>query len=486
MNKIHKHWFFICASIIILLSVSLRFYNYQDRWGLAYDQAHDALVARGAMQLHKIPLVGPFSSAGPFQSSGIWYWVIIVGTFFAPYIVYTPWVFVTILFVGYVLLIMYVGYRLVDKQFGLILGLLACVSPSQISQAVNLTINSTMALLSLFAIFAMMLYVKKKDSVSIFFLGFFVALAPTMHTQGYPLFLLLVFTFIFTGIPHIRLWLPLFFGIALPFVPMLIFDLQNNFVNSKAMVQYILHDQYKVNTDIFGRRWLTYVTVFWPRAFAYVTGGHQVVGYFITISLALFLGYKIFQRSLSKEWCIIIFTFTAIVALIRYVRTPIFDSYLIMLHTFIFLITGLLLYAIFKKYVLVGILCLFVVVGFSLQKSMDEISHATNNTAKEAKQTLTSLVAKFPNQKFAVYDYQYKTANSSLPLSLFITANGKSYDKGKKIGILHYKLGHIHEGSYLFITESGDYVVELEKKNKDWIFVNPSAIYRDTEEWTRK
>ena len=66
----------VATWIIVGIAFVLRFYNYNNRWGLAYDQAHDALVARYALEAGKIPLVGPFSSAGAFQTGGEWYWII--------------------------------------------------------------------------------------------------------------------------------------------------------------------------------------------------------------------------------------------------------------------------------------------------------------------------------------------------------------------------------------------------------------------------
>ena len=134
-----SHRFGVCVFFILIFATVLRFYNYENRWGLAYDQAHDSIVARYALENYKTPLVGPFSSAGPFQTGGEWYWFIMVATVFYPNAVITPWVVLTLLHVLFVLLIIFVGKELVNKKFGLIVGLLATVSTAQIAQATNLT-----------------------------------------------------------------------------------------------------------------------------------------------------------------------------------------------------------------------------------------------------------------------------------------------------------------------------------------------------------
>ncbi|MCX8009126.1 MAG: hypothetical protein N3A54_05525, partial [Patescibacteria group bacterium] len=79
-NSSTKIQILLFISFILMLSCFLRFFRYSDRWGLAYDQAHDALIARHAIASGQMPLVGPFSSAGPFQISGVWYWFIMFGT----------------------------------------------------------------------------------------------------------------------------------------------------------------------------------------------------------------------------------------------------------------------------------------------------------------------------------------------------------------------------------------------------------------------
>src|SRR5690348_1605926 len=92
VNFLVKHKFVVVTVIILLIAVFFRFYNFDHRYGLAYDQAHDALVARSALEQHKLPLLGPFSSAGPFVTGPEWYWFIALGTIIFPFSILTPWV----------------------------------------------------------------------------------------------------------------------------------------------------------------------------------------------------------------------------------------------------------------------------------------------------------------------------------------------------------------------------------------------------------
>jgi len=132
IRKLRRNWYLISILLILLLAFFLRFYNFESRWVLAQDQSHNALVARYALQTGQIPLVGPFSSAGPFQTGGEWYWLVMISTAIYPFSVITPWIMSVVLSLVFVLLILHVGRELIDRKFGLILGILAAVSTTQL------------------------------------------------------------------------------------------------------------------------------------------------------------------------------------------------------------------------------------------------------------------------------------------------------------------------------------------------------------------
>lgn len=491
MKKASKRYL-IFFFLIIFIATVFRFYNYEQRWGLAYDQAHDALVARHALEANKIPLVGPFSSAGPFQTGGIWYWLIMIGTAIAPSSVITPWVFMTILSIFYIGLLMYVGRKLVDGNFSLILGSIASFSTAQIGQAVNLTNQGPLALASLLAIWAMINYVRDKNKKNLFFLGTAVALAPTIHLQGISLGLLLPVTFLIAGLPPITYLPYLFLGLFIPLIPLIIFDLKNNLVNSGHMITYYLYDQYKISLDVLGRRWLTYIGVFWPKSLSLIIGGNIILGYFIATIATIIIILEYFKKKLTKEWLIITFTFLVIFIVIRYIRTPIFDSYLVLLHTFIFLLTSYVIYFVIKKNLYVGaLLCLIVLFG-TTQRTIAEVMYSKKNfTAEESITIKEHLVDLFPDQKFALYDLEYKTADKSLPLSLYLDTDKKLFDSGKRIGVADVSRRD-YPMKKIFTMQSGTIIFDLSSSSSadllrnGWVFVNSSAIYKATEDWNSK
>lgn len=487
-----KNWFGICVIFLFILSFFLRFYNYQNRWGLALDQAHSALIARYALEAGKIPLVGPFSSAGPMQTGGEWYYFVMAGTIFNQSKVITPWIFLTLTYVAFVLLIALLGKELINKKFGILLGILAAVSTAQIAQGVNLTNQSPLGLFSLFAIWATVKYLKTKNLRYLFLLGFNVSFAISLHFQGIALVALVLATVVIGRI-KIKGILAILLGLFIPMIPLLLFDIKNDFVNLKNIIQYYLHDQYKVSLDVLGRRWKTYAGIFWPNAWSHVTGGHVALGYGLIASLGLVTIYSFIKRSISKEWQIIIISFMAMVTMIRYVRTPIYDSYIVFLHPFIFLLTGWVIYFFYKKNKFVGLSLFVVIVIFSLIKDRAELTHnKANYSAIEADSQVKLLKEKFPDQKFSVYTYKYQLSDKNFILALFLDAENLIDQNGRRVGLViatgsavtSFPIieGEIPNQRLLDLNSSK----AAELGNSDFANVNPKQIYYMTQQWYTK
>ncbi len=484
-----RHWFLICLLCITILASFLRIYNYQNRWGLAYDQAHDALVARYAIEARKIPLVGPFSSAGAFQTGGEWYWIVMLGTFLFPSAVITPWVFLTVLYVLFVILIVFVGAEFYGKKFGLLVGLLAAVSTAQIAQSTNLTNQSPLALISLFAIWSMVKFVKTREARYLFLLGFNVSFAPTVHMQGILLVSLLVITILFSGIPTFRGFFLLFLGVSIPLVPLLFFDLKSDFINIRNMWSYYFHDQFKISYEMLGRRWLTYAGVFLPTAWGHIIGGNSIAGYLLVGLLWFFTVHDFLKKRIKKDWTIIIASAICMIVIMRYTRTPLFDSYLVVLHPFMLLLSGWAVYKLIRKKMILGLFFLLLIAGGSIKKDIAEILHAENYSAISTTSSLDRLLKKYPQQKFAVYSYQYNWADKNLTLSLFLDAKNLIDDHGRRIGFVVASQSGEFAYPIIMGEKKGYQLLDLQSSSSaqlakaQWVLVNARQVYEATQEW---
>jgi len=492
-NWINKNRMFLFGfSSVGLLSVILRFYNYSARWVLWVDQASFALLTRYALFNHRLPLLGPFSSAGPFQTGGEWYWLMMLMQAFYPWSLITPWVGISVLGVVFVLAMMLLAKELAGDKFAIITGLLAAVSTGQISQGINLSNQSPLPLISLLALWSGLRFIKKKQLKYLFFLSFLAGLAPAIHAQGFILIPLVIIALILSGIPTVKQLTVVVLGLFLPWLPIFISDYSNHFFNTHSMFQYYLHDQYKISLDVLGRRWLTYIGVFWPKAWANIIGSNIAIGYAIPALLMILGAVNVYMKKFSKDWSLIILSLLAMLVIIRYARVPLYDSNLLVTHPFIFLLTGWLILKCFNINRFAGILFLLIVITFSLNLDIKVILTANNGSALP-KENMSILLKNYPDNKFAIYDYKFKTPGVSQPLTLYLDEENRIDDNGTKIGISTATFSAKLKLPIIYGTKNTPYYIynlnslsKTQLTHYGWESVDPSAIYHNVEEWYKK
>lgn len=476
--------------VVLAVAVFFRFLNYENRWGLAHDQASFAIIGRYALANHSVPLLGPFSSGGPFQTGGEWYWIVMLGTLANTFSVISPWVFLSVLSVLFVLLMYIIGKRLVGHTFALIVALLAAVSPAQVTQSTNLTNQTPIGLFAALAILYVERYVTEKKLGYLWFASFWVGFAAAIHLQGIALVPLVIIAYLATRPVTLPGVMIIGLGLIVPWLPVLVVDAQNRFFTTQNMIRYYLVDQYKISYEVLGRRWLTFVMDYVPKLWAFIVGGWSPVGYVASIAYGVVTFYMFIRGKLPKIWIVLFLSIIAMMTIVRYTRTPLFESFVVFLHPFVYLATAYIVWLLYKKQKLVSGLLLTAVVLLSGYRSFTEIQQATNRTAEVSTQLVSALLYEFPSEKFAVYDYQYQTTSMSLPIVLMLETMGRLDDGGRRIGV-SYPLKEVY-GTYEAIasTSGGTHIYDLALATTSaqltaWSFVNPSQIYQSTQYWYR-
>lgn len=484
------HWFFLSVLILFLISAVLRFYNYENRFGLGGDQAHFVLLSRYAITSFKLPLLGPFSSAGPFQTGGEWYWFVMLGSIWNLHSILTPWIFLTITYVFFVLGMVYLGKELLGEKFGLLLGILSAISGSEIFQSVSLSNQSPINILAVGAIYCMVKYVRTKKDRYLFFLSLCVGLALSIHLQGAALGVLIVATLIFGKRPTIKGVVLSAFGVLIPWLPVFYVDLHHNFFNTKNMFYYFFLEKNKVPFEVLGRRWTTFVSIFIPDAWSRIIGGYMFNGYIGMVIVVCISAYMIFKKQITREWLIITVSLPFLFAVLRYTRTPLFESYYVFLHPFIILLVGWSIFIITKYNKYAGVLLFLLLVIPTFQKDLYLVSYQTSNeNPKRAAIQRDYLIQKYPNKKFAIYDFGFKTSAYSQSLALYLDTKGKIDDRGLKIGYIEESRIAKTQHPLLEKNIDNQRLVDLQDatdkqlKEEEWIFVNPSAIYKSVQDW---
>jgi len=268
-----RRWYFLLTSLVILITTILRFYHFSSRWGLAFDQAHDALIAREALKLKKIPLLGAFASGANIVGGPQWYWWLTFCTFLSPRFVLSPWIGLAILSIFFVFLMIKIGEEVGDKRLGLILGILTAFSPLQVSQSVSLTNQSPMSLITAISLWSLIKYIKSKKPIFAFILGTGIAVGINIHLQGLGLIFLTLPFFIYGERSLISL-LSFFLGFFFQFIPLLIFELKTNFYNLAGFISYLFYERYKTGIP---ENWFNYIFSFWPDLWRKITGGNKFI-----------------------------------------------------------------------------------------------------------------------------------------------------------------------------------------------------------------
>ena len=178
--------------------------------------------------------------------------------------------------------------------------------------------------------------------------------------------------------------------------------------------------------------------------------------------------------------------------ILRYTRTPLFDSYLVFLHPFILLLSGYLIYKLMKINKIAGVILLLVLITGSLIRDIPEMKGGYNYSYDTAYRFAQRLKQKFPNKHFVIYDKSINVKDKSFPLVLYLDSLGMLDKSGYKIGLTLELVEH----KILYprvLGEPGDYVLfdingieTHELKADNWSIVTPEEVYRSTEEWYTK
>lgn len=480
----------IIVFLVILLAISLRFNNYENRWGLATDQARDAIIGLEAVRQGALPMIGPFSQAGSVVMGPIWYWYTTLATAIFPNFLLAPWIVLTLTYVLTVWIMILLGKEIEGKTMGLILGLFSAISTSEILNSTNLTNPSGVAILSVSAVFFGIKYLKTGKNLFIFLFSLFISLAINTHLQASGLLIFLPVLFILKR-PSLKQIMISLMGLIIPFLPLLVFELRTNFYDTRSFLDYILYGQYRIYV---ANRWLTYLGDFWPKAWTRIIGG-QVLSFYLIAAVFFILSARDFlSKKINRPMLAIILSFFLIIFELRYFRGEIYEGYLIFSHPFILTITAWTVYKLWKLNKYLGLVVFFIIIINTMKLNITEINKATNLTALQAKNLEYLLITKFPQEKFAIYDFQYAHRGLSLPLVLFLARDNKISDQGKRIGMAVTTPGSNDRNLYPVISgKTGEsQLFDLSSSTSSqllksgWSFINPSQVYEITERWYLK
>ncbi|MDO8659088.1 MAG: glycosyltransferase family 39 protein [Candidatus Parcubacteria bacterium] len=415
---------------ILLLGAFLRFYNFPYRYGLGEETIRDAVIGiEGAREL-QFPLTGSFSSLGPF-TFGPWYAYQLIIFYLLVPLVYSPWIYLSLISVAYIFIMYKVGKILGGDILALVLAFLVAISPAQIISATHLTShNNTNFFAALLIWIFLILVMKNKSRWWNILLGFIIGIGMNLHFQMSGLLILPLtllaykrkfLNFIYSG-----------FGVVIAFVPMLIFEMNNHWFTTRNIFFYLTEGRKAIYVP---NRWLFYVRDFWPSFWSDALG---VPIWFGNILIILFIASLIWlgwKKKLSRNLILLILAFLFNFILLRYYWGPRFFGYLNFLRPFVFIFTALAIINIKYKKAYVGLVLLPLIIFFSYPRILSEL--ARDSFSSLIRERVTEVKQKYPNKKFTLYTCAKKHTgayNSSIFAMLFLfELENKISDNGVKI-----------------------------------------------------
>lgn len=497
VKKIKKHKYHILVCLILLLSFAFRFYNFDTRWGIGNDDARDVLIAKEAIKRGELPMIGSFSSAGPFVFGPFFYWFIMGSYLLMPFVLTAPWILIGIIGVGVVGILMYCGKKIGGNNFALLVGLLAVTSPQLVIRSLTLGQHSFVALLSACCLLFFLLYLEKKTIRFAFLVGLSIGAAINFHYQALNLLIFLP-ALLFVAHKSVRMRMVGLIvacaGVLLSLSPLIIWDSQQGFANLRNLLEYFLIGQYLLYVP---NSWKLFLLTYLPQYWSIVIGGYRFIALGSMIVTVCLISFLIIKKKLPLQLYFLVIPFTLLVFVNRFYKGERSEGYLLYFLPFILLLTSYILFLLLKadvfskRYVLLqkslGIFLTGLLVSANIYFIASTVWVHPSPVPLYTK-AVDGLMKKYPKQKFVVYDYKAKYSSFNQPLSLFLATKNLTDKKGMPIGMLCYDKC---PKKPKMLELGGIYIADLRKEknigdSKQWVKVNPENMYDDLIGWSTR
>ncbi|GIW60393.1 MAG: hypothetical protein KatS3mg087_1459 [Patescibacteria group bacterium] len=486
-----RNLFWFLSGMTLLVAIGMRFFLFDAHWGLANDDARDVLIAREALTRGELPVIGSFSSAGPFVFGPLFYWSIMFSLIILPSMS-GPWVFIGIMSVVTVIVLMRIGYLLGGIVLALILGLLAATSPQMVQRALALGQHSYVGLTSALAIlFLILLWQRQKNRYALG-LGLCLGVGLSMHYQTINLLILTPLVLLVPGLrmfERMKAFAWAIVGLVIPSLPIMIWDAQQAWANTRNILDYLLIGQNRIYVP---NSWRIFLFDFMPEYWSFVVGGSSYVGLMLMGLAACVSGWLVLRRKLRMELLVLGVVFGLLLLVNRFYKGERSEGYLLYLQPLVLIFSG---YAIYRMWTIQKLKIL----GKSLALTMVVLVVAGNvgiysaylqyrSPVAQFEETVWELKQQYPFTKFVVYDYGWQNSYQSQPLSFLLEREGLIAKNGVPIGFGCRK--ECGEGQELVqvATMTGVPVYDLsavENLNDPqvWMNVNQANLYDDLMRW---
>lgn len=396
----------IILILLLIIGAFLRFYNYESRVSLGWETTRDYFVSEVGWKEKQLPLTGPWTSIGPL-TTGSWYWYYLIFSRFIIPSSYAPWIALTLASLAVILIMYRIGVLLKDEKLGLILAFLASFSSNLIGNSVVVTNTCFVFFLaSLSVLIFLEIFIRERKWHWGVLLGWMIGFTLLTHYQGTGL-LTLVLLLLFLKKERLKIFFSSLLGLLIAALPMLFFELNNHWFNTRGVLDFLLHRQFQLWTSM---RWLKFIFEFFPDVWVAFTGGGRWLGLALMFGSGLILLSDFLKKKLSRPLFLLGVSFLIQVVIIRYWRGERYLGWLQFFSPYIFIFTGLLFNAflskIKKRYFYIGFLFIsllwLVLISDSLKNRLSPKNIFTIQTEK-IKNEIEELIEKQKGDNFSLY-----------------------------------------------------------------------------------
>lgn len=400
-----EKWAFLILLGILLIASFFRLYKIDQYMIFLGDEGRDSIIVKKMIEEYHFPLIGPPTSVGNIYLGPLYYYMMLTPMFIFNFNPISASVMVAIIGVISVWLIYYLGKVWFGNTSGLVASFLYAISPVTINYS-NFSWNpNPLPFFALLSIYGFYKAYKSGNFLWLILSGLSVAAAVQMHYLA----LILIPVMGILWIHQIRIRFRrkyqtknLIKGTILGILsflllmsPLLWFDLRHDFLNYKAVSQF-LSEGSTLNWDIFGN------IIRLPEIYSQALIGRYMAGenFYIALVLSGLIILSLFRKS-WPVFCLGVWLGVGLFGLSFY-QGDIFDHYLGFLNPAPFLLFGSLASihkSMNKRWILGGFLIVTTILTIvNLQKNPLRIP--PNNQLKKTEDIARYIISKAENEPF--------------------------------------------------------------------------------------
>lgn len=358
----------ILIIVILLLGAFFRLYRINEYMTFLGDEGRDVLVVKRMIVDHKFTLLGPITSVGSMYMGPIYYY------FMAPFLwawrfdPVGPAIMVAFFSVATIFIIYKLGSDFFHPAVGLISAFLYTISPLAITSGRSSWNPNIVPFFAVALIYSLMQVIVRRKYHWLILTGLSLGVLLQLHYVTF-LFLPVIAVSLFL----IRFRIPLvnyftaFLALLISYSPFLLFELRHQFVNTQAVIRFIFQQNssvkgsfilqfFSVINDVFVRLFWRFITI----------DSAELAKIFI---LFLVLTLTIYWREYLKKkedklpfTLVVIWLFTGAIAFGLY-HGVIYDYYFGSLFAIPFILTGIMLFTLWRYSRFTRILALFIFIS---------------------------------------------------------------------------------------------------------------------------